>query len=170
MEDLIGTRRLREATERLAHALTVVPSALEVARNNASAEVADCIFCIVNIDERDVPLCAVFTVGHVPLEDVGRHELLAKEMVFRLKRRPRHVLSFQSRYPASGQWGGAVRGKRFIRAFSCFSEKLNEAVSIFHAVLSEDMTLEEAKSAANISQNEYFFRAAEDFREPTYKR
>ena len=92
-------------------------------------------------------------IGQVPADKVHKYQTLATEKAWRLFRNIDHQTSFESRdvnawisflnfqTPLSdhsmekwGQWGGAVRGSRYIFSFSGFPELLDEAMMFALAI------------------------------------
>jgi len=67
--------------------------------------------------------------NNCPAETAGRHYDSSREQAIRLFSNPGQVTSFESRDPASDEWGGAIRAGSLIISFAGLDDELvNEAV------------------------------------------
>ena len=106
---------------------------------------------VVNHQRPEVTLVA--KIGQVSKEKTEKYEVLAREKAWRLYGQTGNWTSFESRNENAGvvvydsirphrpawteswgQWGGAVRGSRYIFSFSGFPELLDEAMMFALAV------------------------------------
>jgi hypothetical protein len=75
-----------------------------------------------------IPLL-VCRIGEPDETKADKYLALCQEKARRLGANPDHDLSYQTRDPDNGQWGGAVRGHGYIVSFSGLPERLDEVLS-----------------------------------------
>lgn len=80
---------------------------------------------------------------------------LCMEKAGRLSMHPDHVLSRQSRKPEIEQYGGAVRGTRYLWSFSGLPEELDEFYMMMLAISCKDLSPETANRMLREHPNSY---------------
>lgn len=110
----------------------------------------------------DMELYQICTVrfGEVPEGKAGKYMSYSLEKATRLHHLPDDTLSWQSRDPGSGKWGGAIRTKTSIFSFSGLPELADEAAMLFFAILMKELTPDAALQMAEISDNHYYRKLA----------
>jgi len=90
----------------------------------------------------------IFTekVRIVRYEKREKYVRLSSEKVTRLEKHPKHALSSESRNPDKNEWGGAVRGHKYLRGFSGLTEELDEIAMIGLALAHDDLSVQEVES------------------------
>lgn len=82
--------------------------------------------CVGDSQGRPIWVCAI---GAPPEDKWDRCLAFCQEKVRRLGGHPDHLRSMQSRDPKADQYGGALRGEKYIVAFSGFPEELDEVIA-----------------------------------------
>jgi hypothetical protein len=82
----------------------------------------------------------------------------AQEKPRRLATHPQHRTSWQSRNPDKEEWGGAVRGRDHLFAFSGFPEPVDEAAMALLAEAAGELSGDAVAAIAKTSGNEILGR------------
>lgn len=96
-------------------------------------------------DEKGTPLL-ICGIGEPDNEKVDKYFNYCQEKACRLGANPEHELSFQSRDPDNGKWGGAVRGHNYIASFSGLPERADELLSAMVLIQRDHLHLSRAES------------------------
>jgi hypothetical protein len=113
-------------------------------------------FCIAD-GESGLPI--VLTPFGTQTPEQARSTLRnAQEKPRRLATHPEHRASWQSRRPEKEEWGGAVRGRAHLFAFSGFPEPVDEAAMALVAEAAGELSKDEAAAIAGTSGNEILDR------------
>lgn len=116
-------------------------------------------FCMVPVRTGENTVRTPILIAELGMPDREKRQKYfsyCQEKAARLAAHPGHLTSWESRDPDAEQWGGAIRGRKYIFSFSGFPEMLDEIFSI--AVAHELELLEDntAQGIAGITQNQYF--------------
>ena len=84
-----------------------------------------------------------------------------QEKVARLAQFPSHRRSMESRNKEAGQYGGALRGDRFLASFSGFPEGLDEVIAGIALCRNGNLTFTQLSEI--LSDNEYVARLGENW-------
>lgn len=123
-------------------------------------------FCVASAnDPEGYYIQGISLVGYIRLEKRERYFLFAEEKARRLFNHPEHKSSFQSRNDTEERYPGAIRTPQHIFSFSGLMWELDEAAMLVLAIKLRELSLEEAREIAQISENLYFealFNVCED--------
>ncbi len=161
--NLDGFGEVAVTSGKIASAIGFMPYVLDFALRIAPSQKRGGIFYMHDQCVDGLHAFVLLPVGRMSADKQMRYMNLAPEKANRLLCCGDHVSSWQSRNPEIDQWGGAVRGNRYIRSFSGFPEALDEASMLLHALLCRDMTIDRAQQIARISRNEHIDKMLRQF-------
>jgi len=81
-------------------------------------------------DARTNQILLILACGFIPQEKISKYLHLSQEKGHRLFNFPEHNFSWESRNPANNEFGGALRGHRYIYSFSGHQEEIDETISL----------------------------------------
>jgi len=131
----------------------VMPAALRLA---AEHDRTGGYYCLADKVTGAPLLIAAF--GTIPTDEAAKYLRLSQEKPWRLAQNPDHILSWQSRDPKVGKWGGAVRWQDALSSFSGFPEGLDEAINLILGIRTDQLVGGASDAMALISNNQFYGR------------
>lgn len=81
-------------------------------------------------DAKTNQILLILACGLIPQEKISKYLHLSQEKGQRLFSFPTHSFSWESRNPANNEFGGAIRGVRYIYSFSGHQEEIDEVIDL----------------------------------------